>query len=188
MDATIVALIIGGITAVVAGVPPTIVAWAVYRQTVANKNAAAETKQAVVEAKQVIVDTAKSADASSRIAAETSAKASTILEKTVEIHTLTNGNLSKVTTALETANEKIAGLEKLMAALAQQKTEATAEKLLSDAKTAAAQTLHTAKELADAKLLNASQNMPDAGSATAPPVSITEGLDASKTEEKDSKK
>ncbi|MEP7304222.1 MAG: hypothetical protein ABJA98_01765 [Acidobacteriota bacterium] len=47
----------------------------------------------------------------------TDQKADTIIEKATEIHTLTNSNLSKVTTALELANERIHGLEKLMAAM-----------------------------------------------------------------------
>ena len=41
-------------------------------------------------------------------------KASTIIEKAVEIHTLTNSNLSKVTAALDSALAKIEGLEKLV--------------------------------------------------------------------------
>jgi hypothetical protein len=44
----------------------------------------------------------------------TNAKADTIIEKASEIHTLTNSNLSKVTEALEVANEKIEGLQKLV--------------------------------------------------------------------------
>jgi 5-bromo-4-chloroindolyl phosphate hydrolysis protein len=41
-------------------------------------------------------------------------KSDTIIEKAVEIHTLTNSQLSKVTAALEVANEKIQGLEKML--------------------------------------------------------------------------
>lgn len=47
----------------------------------------------------------------------TDRKADTIIEKAVEIHTLTNDNLSKVTAALGVANERIQGLEKLMASM-----------------------------------------------------------------------
>ncbi len=44
-----------------------------------------------------------------------SRKTDTVIEKAAEIHTLTNSNLSKVTTALEVANEKIEGLQRLVA-------------------------------------------------------------------------
>lgn len=51
----------------------------------------------------------------------TEKKADTIIEKAVEIHTLTNSSLSKVQAALETANERIIGLEKLVASITAQK-------------------------------------------------------------------
>lgn len=47
----------------------------------------------------------------------TDAKANTIIEKAIEIHALTNSNLSKVTAALDVALARIEGLEKLVASL-----------------------------------------------------------------------
>lgn len=41
-------------------------------------------------------------------------KSDTIIEKAVEIHTLTNSNLTNVTAALALANAKIEGLQKLI--------------------------------------------------------------------------
>ena len=51
----------------------------------------------------------------------TSTKADTIIEKAVEIHTLANSNLAKVTAALEVANEKIVGLQKLITSMIEAK-------------------------------------------------------------------
>ena len=42
-------------------------------------------------------------------------KSDIIIEKAAEIHTLTNSNLNAVTQSLKVANEKINGLERLMA-------------------------------------------------------------------------
>lgn len=47
----------------------------------------------------------------------TDAKADTLIEKTAEIHTLTNSNLSAVNKTLAIANEKIVGLEKMVSEL-----------------------------------------------------------------------
>lgn len=52
-----------------------------------------------------------------RATKENGVKADSLVEKTTEIHTLTNGSLSKVQASLETANEKISGLEKLVASV-----------------------------------------------------------------------
>lgn len=71
------------IVAVLAAIPPTLVAFAAMLSSIRN---------------------AKKADA--------------IISKTDEIHTLANSQLSTVTATLAVANEKIAGLEKLMGALA----------------------------------------------------------------------
>lgn len=67
--------------AVLAAVPPTMVAWAALRQSKRNAG-----------------------------------KADVLIEKAVEIHTLTNSNLTAVKTALEVANAKIEGLQKLVEA------------------------------------------------------------------------
>jgi len=48
---------------------------------------------------------------------DTGIKADTIIQKAVAIHSLADGNLSRMSTALDVANERIAGLEKLMAVI-----------------------------------------------------------------------
>jgi hypothetical protein len=53
--------------------------------------------------------------ASKERAAVASAKADVIIEKADQIHSLTNDNLSRVSTALEVANTKIDGLHQLAA-------------------------------------------------------------------------
>jgi hypothetical protein len=53
-------------------------------------------------------------------------KTDTVIEKAVEIHTLTNSNLSKVSSALEVANQKISGLEAMVGSLAASKQAADA--------------------------------------------------------------
>lgn len=55
------------------------------------------------------------------IGVRNSRKSDVIIEKAAEIHTLTNSSLSKVQSSLEVANEKILGLEKLIAAGAEAK-------------------------------------------------------------------
>ena len=45
----------------------------------------------------------------------------TIIEKTIEIHTSTNSNLAALTKTLEVAQEKISGLENMIAELNKQK-------------------------------------------------------------------
>ena len=77
-------------TAVITAVPPTVVALAGLIQGRRNEKKAAEAKE--------VTDT--------------------LVKKTDEIHTLTNNNLSKVSEALNVANTKIEGMEKLVAALA----------------------------------------------------------------------
>lgn len=73
-----------------------------------------------------------------------SKKSDVIIEKAAEIHTLTNSSLSKVQSALDVANERIIGLEKLIASgvetkkEAQLKAETDAQNLLSEAVVAAA--------------------------------------------------
>ncbi len=51
-------------------------------------------------------------------------KADDMRDKVIEIHTQTNGNLSKLTSALELANTKIVGLEKLVTEMNNAKHEA----------------------------------------------------------------
>lgn len=54
-----------------------------------------------------------------------SVKTDSLIEKTVEIHTLTNSNLSKVTAALDAANVKIEGLQTMVANLLKDKEAAS---------------------------------------------------------------
>lgn len=83
------ATIITIVTSVLAAIVPTIAAMAALQQS--KKNA----------------ETAEKSDK----------KVEAVAEKIVEIHTATNGNLSKVTTALDVANQKIDGLQVLVATL-----------------------------------------------------------------------
>ena len=52
-----------------------------------------------------------------RVSKQNGIKADEVNQKTSEIHTLTNGSLHKVQASLETANEKISGLEKLVSSM-----------------------------------------------------------------------
>lgn len=56
-----------------------------------------------------------------QVASENGTKTDNLVRKTDEIHTLTNSNLSTVTSALAVANEKIAGLEKMVTQLMNKK-------------------------------------------------------------------
>lgn len=55
------------------------------------------------------------------IVSSTERKADNIVEKTIEIHSMTNSNLTKVTEALSVALEKISGLEKLILSMVEAK-------------------------------------------------------------------
>lgn len=55
-------------------------------------------------------------------ATETGHKVDTVIEKAVEIHTLTNSNLSKVTAANDVLTAKVEGLQKLVASMVDAKT------------------------------------------------------------------
>lgn len=68
--------------------------------TVVNAIAAARDRRSSRQERAALAETATS----------TERKADTIIEKAVEIHTQTNGSLSKVQAQLEIANEKILGL------------------------------------------------------------------------------
>lgn len=59
------------------------------------------------------------------------AKVEAVDAKAIEIHTLTNSNLSKVTSQLEVANSKIEGLQKLVSSLVTAKE--VADRVASDA-------------------------------------------------------
>lgn len=83
------------ITGFMVALPPTLMAWAALRQGKVNAAKATETG--------VKVDTI-------------GLKTDSIVTKANDIHALTNSNLTAVTTALQVANEKISGLEKLILA------------------------------------------------------------------------
>jgi hypothetical protein len=91
-EPTILALAI----AVIAGIPPTMMAWAALAQGRRNNEKAKENLQ----------------------------KSDVIIEKAVEIHSLTNSRLSQVTADLKVANEKISGLEGLVSEMVQAKHDA----------------------------------------------------------------
>lgn len=61
----------------------------------------------------------------------TAAKVDAVDAKAIEIHTLTNSNLSRVTAALEVANAKIDGLQKQVALMVGAKV--VADKVIKDA-------------------------------------------------------
>ena len=104
MDPTVIAAaIVTVIAALVAGVV-----------TVMNAMAASSDRK----------DARRSRDALERTTNATNDKANTLIEKTAEIHTLTNSTLSKVTAALENAMTKIEGLQEQIRMVATAKLEA----------------------------------------------------------------
>jgi len=108
------------VVAICAALPPTILALASLRQGKKNHEAAIVVqKQVATNDKKTDTLMAQSAEIST-IAQKIEVndkKTDALIEKTTEIHTLTNGNLHVVTRELATANEKIQGLERLMARL-----------------------------------------------------------------------
>lgn len=102
MDPTIIAAAIVTVLAALTGAAVTII----------NAAAAARDRKDSQHERVVLKETAQA----------TNAKADTIIEKAAEIHTLADGNLSKVTAALGVANEKIIGLEKLVAEVIRRST------------------------------------------------------------------
>lgn len=82
-------------------------------------------------------------------------KTNRVKQATVEIHTIVNSNLSRISTALDVANEKIAGMEKLIAAGVESKNEARikAEN--------AAQELLTSAVIAASQKVNETSNQPN---------------------------
>lgn len=99
MSDTAVTAVVGALAVVVAGsiaaIPPSLVALASLRQSRENAKQAKEAAAASAETAKLAIQ-----------------KTDSLTEKVVEVHTLTNGNLSKVTSALEVANEKILGMQK----------------------------------------------------------------------------
>lgn len=76
--------------------------------TVVNAIAAATDRREGRKAREALAVTTSATDQ----------KAERIIQKTDEIHSVTNGNLSKVQAELAVAHEKILGLEKLVASIA----------------------------------------------------------------------
>ena len=77
-------------------------------------------------------------NAAAAVTEATAKKADTIIEKATEIHTLTNGTNSELTSALKVANQKIEGLQQLMTSFIQSRDAADAARVL------------TARDVADA--------------------------------------
>lgn len=75
--------------------------------TVYNAVAAATDRRAARESRTALAQTAASTDR----------KADTIISKATEIHSVTNGNLSKLQAQLDLAQDKILALEKLVSTL-----------------------------------------------------------------------
>lgn len=72
--------------------------------SIINANAAADERLEAKQSRAKLEELAKVTDK----------KADTLIEKAVEIHTLTNSNLSKVTESLNVALKEIDGLKKLV--------------------------------------------------------------------------
>ena len=68
--------------------------------------------------------------ASAKVTEATAKKADALIEKTTEIHTLTNGTNSELTAALRVANQKIEGLRELMAGFVKARDDAEAARTL----------------------------------------------------------
>lgn len=92
------------VVAIVTALPPTIAAIAALIVTIRNGTRSAE--------RVAKVDT----------------KVNTIIDKTAEIHELTNGNLSRTADALQVSTEKVVHLEKLVASLTEASTKTPPEK------------------------------------------------------------
>jgi hypothetical protein len=103
-EVTLAAIIASVVTAAVGAVPPTMVAFAALRQSRVNAAAAAATDHKLTVTAAQVKDTAQKTDA--------------IADKTTEIKVLADGHLSEVTSQLRVANERISGLEKMIASLA----------------------------------------------------------------------
>lgn len=127
-DTTIVALV----SAVIAGIPATLVAWAALKKIEANTVATLATEK----------------------------KTDEIIVKAEEIHELANSNLSKMANALEIANTKVEGLQKLVSELAIKVPEQKAA--IAEQKTVVAEQKTVIAEqkavLADQKLIVEKQN------------------------------
>jgi Na+-transporting NADH:ubiquinone oxidoreductase subunit NqrC len=95
--------------------------------TVVGAIASASERRAATDARQAILAAAVVAGA----------KTDQLLDKTTEIHTLTNGSNHALQKALDLMTERNAGLERLMTQLNTEKAETAAQQLRTDAERAA---------------------------------------------------
>lgn len=116
--------IVAIVAAVTGSAAPTIMAFAAWRKSKeasdktgevasAAKVAAKVTDALAVKTDLTVAQNARLLEKSD----EAVVKTEELVKKTEEIHTQTNGNLTKLTTALAVADERIAGLEKMVAVL-----------------------------------------------------------------------
>ena len=129
LDPTLVAIGIAGAIVTVVGALGGMVV-----QIINASSASRDRREAALERRILLEKT----NAAAKVSDETAAKADTLLQKTVEIHTLTNGTNSELTSALKVANQKIEGLRELMAGFIRSKDEADAARVT------------TARDVADA--------------------------------------
>jgi len=125
-DATVV-IIVAAIPSTIAALTASFVAWAAYRQSVVNG-----AKQEVTAGRTEVVVAAT---------LDTAKKAETLIQNTDKIHELTNSTNSNLQKALEVAAEKIAGFERLVSAMQQEKKDTAASQATADLQVSAA--MHT---------------------------------------------
>ena len=106
-------------TVIAAAIVTVIAALVAGAVSIVNAISAARDRIIAAAERKAMLDKTEAALATSK---ENGKKNDIIIEKAVEIHTLTNSNLSKVTAALEVANTKIEGLQKMMASMQEAKT------------------------------------------------------------------
>lgn len=101
-------------TIIAASIVTVVAALAAAIVTIINATASAADRRDARVGREALI---KTTDATNR-------KADVLIEKTAEIHTVTNSNLSAVTKNLELALQKISGLETDVARMAREKDEA----------------------------------------------------------------
>ncbi len=133
---TLATLAVQLVTAMLATIAPTILAWAALKQSRVNHSLGNETAAKVAANTIRLDENTKTTDATAATAAaimvkaETnSAKADTLLQKTAEIVVLADGNLTAAFAKLDVAMARIAGLETLVAEMVSSRNEASALKL-----------------------------------------------------------
>lgn len=109
-EATIPALILAVVAALIAGIPPTLAAMAAYRAA----GAALKTAQHATELTQTVVTKAD----------EQAVKTEGLIGRVDQVHTLTNSNLSAVKAELQQATQQIASLTALIHELRDERSKA----------------------------------------------------------------